>query len=76
MVKAEDLGNFYRIPIDSGTLNYDAFFVKGNEKIYSVEEYTSANTVRLTVNEIIKKLLDLDYIQTELKTKEYVGVSK
>ncbi|MDR1236514.1 MAG: polysaccharide biosynthesis protein [Holosporaceae bacterium] len=76
MVKAENLGNFYRIPIDSGTLNYDAFFVEGNKKIDCIEEYTSANTVRLSIDEVIKKLLDLDYIQAELKTKEYVGVSK
>ncbi|MDR1982840.1 MAG: polysaccharide biosynthesis protein [Holosporaceae bacterium] len=76
IVKAENLGSFYRIPADTRTLNYDIFFVDGNKKVSSVEEYTSANTTRLDVDGVIKKLLDLDYIQTELKTKEYVGVAK
>jgi UDP-glucose 4-epimerase len=76
MAKAEDLRDFYRIPADTRTLNYDFFFVEGNKKIASIEEYTSANTERLDVNGIVNKLLDLDYIQVELKTKEYVGAAR
>ncbi|MDR1334358.1 MAG: polysaccharide biosynthesis protein [Holosporaceae bacterium] len=76
MLKAIDLEKFYKIPADNRGLNYDRFFVKGNRELSSLGEYTSANTKRLSVSEIIEKLLKLDYIQNELKTKEYVGVSK
>jgi UDP-glucose 4-epimerase len=76
IVKAEDLGNFYRIPADMRCLNYNKFFVIGNEEVSMIEEYTSGNTTRLDIDGVIRKLLCLDYIQAELKTEEYVGVAK
>src|SRR5512133_2485488 len=51
MVKAEDLGNFYRIPADTRDLNYNRFFVEGEAKISQMEEYTSHNTYRMNVGE-------------------------
>lgn len=76
MIKAENMGNFYRIPADMRDLNYDKYLSSGDEEINLTNDYTSENTRRLNVDEIIKKLLSLDYIQEELKTKEYIGVSK
>ena len=76
IIKAEDMGKFYRIPADSRDLNYDKYFIEGNEKISQKEEYTSENTQRLTKDEVIKVLLNLDYVQKELKTKEFIGVAK
>lgn len=76
IIKAEDMGKFYRIPADSRELNYDKYFIEGNEKISQKEEYTSENTQRLTKDEVIKVLLNLDYVQKELKTKEFIGVAK
>ncbi|MDR0631676.1 MAG: polysaccharide biosynthesis protein [Holosporaceae bacterium] len=76
MLKAIDLDDSYKIPADKRGLNYDSFFVKGDKELSSSKEYTSENTRRLSVDEVIKKLSELDYIQEELKTKEYVGVSK
>lgn len=67
MAKAEDLGNFYRIPADSRDLNYANYFSVGDKEVSEQEDYTSHNTKRLNVEEVIKKLLDLDYIQKELK---------
>ncbi len=67
MVKAEDMGNFFRIPADSRDLNYANYFDAGNKEVSEQEDYTSHNTSRLTVDEVIKKLLSLDYIQKELK---------
>lgn len=66
-VKAQDLGDFYRIPYDTRDLNYENFFNKGNQKIADGEEYNSNNTKRLSIEEIKKKLLSLDYIKNELK---------
>jgi UDP-glucose 4-epimerase len=76
LVKAEDMGNFYRIPADVRDLNYNNYFDKGDKIVSLNEDYTSANTERLSVDGIIEKLLKLDYIQQELKTKEYIGVVK
>ena len=76
LANIQDFGDFYRIPADLRDLNYDKYFIDGNENINKIEEYNSANTKKLTVDEIIEKLLSLDYVQTELKTKEYVGVAK
>ncbi len=76
IIKAVDMGHFYRIPADNRDLNYDKYFSKGNKNITQKEEYTSYNTQRLTKDEVIEKLLELDYVQAELKSKEYIGVAK
>ena len=76
IVKAVDMGHFYRIPADGRDLNYDKYFVEGNTRIEKFEEYTSFNTQRLDKDGVIELLLKLDYIQEELKTKEYIGVAK
>lgn len=67
MVRAEDLGDYYRISSDSRDLNYALFFEKGENKVATVEDYTSANTHALTDEELRSLLLKLDYIQQELK---------
>lgn len=66
MLKAEDLGNFYRIPADTRDLNYNRFFIEGEAKISQMEEYNSHNTARLTIEETIQLLLRLDFIQEEI----------
>lgn len=66
MVKAEDLGNYYRIPADNRDLNYAQYFSEGSEKLSHVEDYTSHNTKRLTVQEVAELLSRLDYIQESL----------
>ena len=57
MVKAEDLGNFYRIPADTRDLNYNRFFIEGEAQISQMEEYTSHNTARLNIEETKQLLL-------------------
>lgn len=64
---AQDLGGFYRVPADKRDLNYDKYFVEGNEQLQEVEDYNSHNTERLGIEAIKDKLLNLDYIQEELK---------
>src|SRR5665648_502294 len=46
--KAEDMGHYFRVPADNRDLNYDQYFVDGNEKLSTMEEYNSHNTDRLT----------------------------
>ena len=64
--KAEDMGNFYRVPADNRDLNYDKYFKEGNVKQVTVEEFNSDNTQRLNLEETKAKIASLEYIQNEL----------
>jgi UDP-glucose 4-epimerase len=66
MAKADDLGDYYRIPADNRDLNYAQFFSEGEEKISKQEDYTSHNTERLNLEQVKKLLLKLDFIKEEL----------
>ena len=72
MVKAEDLGEYYRIPADTRDLNYNRYFLEGEAQISQIEEYTSHNTTRLDIEETKKLLLKLDYIREELIAQSVV----
>ncbi len=60
MFKAKNLGEFYKVPIDKRSLNYEKYFEKGNTEIRRIEEYSSDNTYRLNVNEMKELLLKLE----------------
>lgn len=60
MIKAIDLGNYYRIPSDNRDLNYDKFFVEGQQELSVIEDYHSHNTRQLTITEMKELLLKLD----------------
>ena len=64
---AIDMGNFYRVPCDKRDLNYDKYFVEGNEERTKLSEFNSNNTELLDVEAVKEKILQLDYIQEELK---------
>ncbi|MGG2466347.1 polysaccharide biosynthesis protein [Paraclostridium bifermentans] len=66
MSKAIDMGNFYRVPVDKRDLNYDKYFIEGNSELCNIKEYNSSNTQRLDINDIVEKLLELDYVKEEL----------
>lgn len=63
---AIDMGDFYRVPSDTRDLNYDKYFVEGNQERTKLTEFNSNNTDLLTVEEVKEKLLTLSYIQEEL----------
>jgi len=64
--RAEDLGEYYRIPADNRDLNYNAYFTQGEEQVSRQQDYNSHNTDRLTVNQMADVLLKLEYVQREL----------
>lgn len=66
LAKAEDMGQYYRVPADNRDLNYAKFVVEGQVEIAGSEDYTSHNTVRLDVNGVKELLLKLPYIQGQL----------
>ena len=70
MAKAEDLGNYYRIPADTRDLNYNRYFTEGKSEIAQIEEYNSHNTHRMDVEETKQLLLKLDMIREDLGIPE------
>lgn len=69
MQKAEDMGDFYRIPADNRDLNYDNYFSKGKKDISKIEDYHSHNTKQEDVEGMKKLLLKLPLIQKEVLGK-------
>jgi UDP-N-acetylglucosamine 4,6-dehydratase len=66
MVKAQDMGNYYRIPCDDRDLNYDKYFIEGNEDISRIEDYHSHNTRQLDVAGMKELLLKLNMIRNDV----------
>jgi UDP-glucose 4-epimerase len=67
MGKAEDCGNYFRVPADNRDLNYEAYFSEGEPEVSLKEDYHSHNTRRLVVDELAEVLLKLDYVKGELE---------
>ena len=66
MLRAEDMGDYYRIPCDTRDLNYDKFFTEGSEDVARLSDYHSHNTRRLDVEGMKALLLKLRFIQEDL----------
>ena len=66
LAKAEDMGQYYRVPADNRDLNYAKFVVEGQIAIAGSEDYTSHNTVQLNVDGVKELLLKLPYVQGQL----------
>ena len=71
--KAEDMGNFFLVPADNRTLNYDKYFTEGNVKRNILTEFNSNNTTRLDLEQVKAKLLSIEYIQNELNGIENIA---
>jgi UDP-glucose 4-epimerase len=70
MVKAKDLGKYFRIPADTRDLNYNRYFSNGESQISEMEEYNSHNTHLLDIEETKKLLLKLPLIQKDILGEE------
>ena len=68
--KAEDMGDFYRVPADNRSLNYDKYFSEGDEQRSTLTEFNSNNTRILNVAETKARIAALAYIQAELARQE------
>ena len=66
MTNAEDLGGYYRVPSDNRDLNYNKYFIEGQEELAEAEDYNSHNTERLNVEQVKEKLLSLQLVRDEL----------
>ena len=68
LVRAQDQGDYYRVPVDSRDLNYQGYFDEGQPEENKAEDYTSHNTQRLDIEEVCELLLTLDPVRAELKS--------
>ena len=66
LLKAHDLGGYYRVPADGRSLNYAKFFEEGDKVLSGEHDYTSENTERLDVEGMVNLLMKLDYIKFQL----------
>jgi UDP-N-acetylglucosamine 4,6-dehydratase/5-epimerase len=67
MIRCEDLGGYYRIPADSRDLNYNKYFVEGAPAMADLQDYTSHNTRRLTVDEVKIVLMKLELVREAVR---------
>ena len=63
MMRAEDLGNYFRVSMDDRDLNYGKYFEKGQKALEEITEYTSDNTERLDVDGMVKLLIKMGEIE-------------
>lgn len=66
MIKAIDLGDYFRIPADNRDLNYDKYISSGNHELAELVDYTSHNTNRLDINSMKQLLLKLELFKDEI----------
>lgn len=66
-LRAEDMGQYFRVAADNRDLNYDKYFVEGKVETQAEESYTSHNTTRLDVDGVVKKILTTEYVQEQLE---------
>lgn len=64
--KAEDMGDYFRVPADTRDLNYEKYFEDGSREITDIVEYNSENTERLDVVGTIEKIKTVDYVLDEI----------
>jgi len=70
MVKAEDMGDFYRIPADNRDLNYAMYFSEGEQDVAKIEDYHSHNTERLDVEGVKNLISGLGLVRKEIFGEE------
>ena len=73
-LRAEDMGNYYRVACDSRDLNYDRFFVEGDVRTQADEAYTSHNAERLDVAGTVEKIKTAEYVRLALEGREHEAV--
>ena len=73
MAKADDMGDFYRIPADFRDLNYTKYVLTDGPALVK-DEYNSDNTEQLNVEQLKELLLTLDYVQEELKSHQNLKI--
>jgi UDP-N-acetylglucosamine 4,6-dehydratase len=67
LAKAEDMGDYFRVPMDDRNLNYGKYFTEGDSREASLDDYHSHNTQRLTLLQVKELLLTLPEVRSQLQ---------
>ena len=67
MIKAEDMGYFFRIPADNRSLNYSSYFSEGEKELSNIDDYNSHNTEQKNIEGLKELLFKLDFVKQALK---------
>ena len=67
-IKAEDLGEYFRVWSDNRNLNYNKYFVEGEIGVSNIDDYNSHNTQRLNIQKVKELLLTVDHVKNELNS--------
>ena len=67
--RAEDLGDYFRVPADNRDLNYEAYFTEGTPKLAEIEDYHSNNARRLGLEQMMDLLLTLPEIRQAMSLR-------
>ena len=70
-IQSVDMGDYFRVPMDSRGLNYDKYFIEGTVVTEADEAYTSSNTRLLDVDGVVKKILTTEYVKEELEGRPH-----
>jgi UDP-glucose 4-epimerase len=73
MAKSIDMGNYFRVPADNRDLNYDKYFVEGQQEVSVIDDYHSHNTFRLDLDGMKNLLLKLPMIRKDVLGEETIG---
>lgn len=73
-LRAEDMGDYFRVRADTRDLNYDKFVASGDAKTMSEEAYTSHNTIRLDVPDTVERIKTTEYVQLAIEGRESEAV--
>lgn len=65
-IVAQDMGDFYRVTADKRDLNYEKYFIEGNQELSNEDEYNSHNTIQLNVEQVKERLMQIEYVRNEL----------
>lgn len=67
LAKAEDMGDYYRVPMDDRDLNYSKYFTEGDTTESTLDDYTSHNTEQLDVAAVEALMLTLPEVREALQ---------
>lgn len=73
-LRAEDMGDYFRVRADTRDLNYDKFVVEGEVETQADEAYTSHNTQRLDIPGTVEKIKTAEYVRLALEGREHEAV--
>ncbi len=65
LLRSEEIGNFFRVPLDDRSLNYDKYFIDGEKNLNDIHDYTSQNVNFMNKDELrnlLIKVIEMDYI--------------